>query len=156
MEERLAFINTLVTDIREYVCDGGLKRLYTRDRTHLYKQIIATLMKHEFDTRPFENGVIPELFANQTIDIVTRWETQRSFNMAYERLKKAVKAADLLQQMGYSTKALAEQCQVDIDNDAFQAAVSLRTEKQLDEYRRRLACEDTRATALSDTLEDDA
>lgn len=139
MEERLAFINTLVTDISEYVCDGGLKVLYTRDRSQLYGKVIETLMVHEFNTRPFERGTIPDLVAQETIRIVSQWETQRSLDMGYARLQKAVKAAELLQQMGYSTQALAEWCQVDVDNEAFQTAMTLRTEEQLDEYRRGLA-----------------
>lgn len=142
-------MNKYIWHIIEYISDGGLMALYTRDRTKYYDDIIRKQMRLEFSTKIFPDGQIPAIVADETVEVVMAEEHQRGLRRATELLEKAAKAAVELQTRGYSPPALAAWCQVSLDNEALQAALTLVNPKQRETYARLLSDPATRDTALA-------
>lgn len=140
--------------IIDYISEGGLMALYTRDRRKYYDDIIRKQMHCEFSTRIFEDGQIPAIVADETVKVVMADELRRCLNRSKEQLEKAAKAGVELQARGYSPAALAAWCNVSIDNEALQAALTLANPNQRETYARLLSDPATRDTALAMAQQD--
>ncbi len=149
MEALMSEMHEYIWHIIEYISDGGLMALYTRDRTKYYDDIIRKQMHCEFSTRIFPDGQIPAIVADETVQVVMADEQRRCLKRAAQQLEKAAKAAVELQIRGYSPPALAAWCNVSLDNEALQAALTLVNPKQRETYARLLSDPATRDTALT-------